>query len=790
MATGYDNRETTRRSFAFAPQPARQVNTAANARPNIGRSGNVGSAATGGGNVIMSENPTAGSGAGAQIPAFLNAVLEPHIKAQQERRVREGMTAAMNGTALAEIEANQPGLSALFGPTDFQRGAQFFATQKAVSDWKTEQLASLSTLRELPPEDLPRYLNEAAMNHMTGDVYADNAINQAIIEESATLIPRIAQARAEWQQNTLRTGAIDNNLAAGAAYSALIQSYVTQPELSEGETDPLAGQRIDEAAIARQRETFLATFMPIAGMSEEAFKSSVLETAQGFLAEDNLWAYNALSEGGTDSILFQTLTPEQRASLDSAYTAAGRRAQSRALMQIGPEYDLFRARVRLGSLAEDPIAPDEVRAQLDEFNVRIASLTGYDTPYFDAENMIRQTEEVTGGVVSDLERARTRRQAEEDKAAEEQAVLDDIAAAASTGDFQAAIIEHGEGKVNAWVTAAIRSDPATTIPMLIASHRNSGEVISGARNILQAQVAANIASGYDSASFQTAYSNWKAFSTEQSGAPARAAYYGAYDTMFARMGQLMSDGGVTGTLAYAQTFGEAGALAGTQQAPTAPTGERREALIGALRQEVDPGFWQRTFGATQLSPTGQATIERLALGGASLRMDAEGMDAKTAIQSEISSLRADNRVEIVGRDAWANPSRGPSMGTLTGVPTDRLGNVWQQLVNEGRARVGAENRPYTVWRSGEGTATRWIVSVTASQGKPSEVFQIDVPMISRADATRESEDVTMRREAAAYARWSQTREGFRENSWDAPGARARFSTSFRRGDANPTGRRP
>jgi len=745
MATGYDNRETTRRSFAFAPQPARQTNVAANARPSIGRSGLAGGTATGGGNVIMSENPTAGMNAGAEIPAFLDAILEPHIRAQQERRVREGMTAAMNGAALDDIAARQPGLSAIFGPTDFQRGAQFFATQRAVSRWKTDQLENMNTLRELPEEDLPRYLNEAAMGVMTGDVYTDNAINAAIIEESATLIPRIAQARVEWQQNTLRRGAIDNNLAAGEAYAALIQTYVSQPELAEGQEDPLAGQRVDEAAIARQRETFLSTFMPIDGMSDEAFVSSVEETARGFLAQDNLWAYNALNEGGTESILFQTLTPEKREALTTAYNAAGRRAQSRALMQIGPEYDLFRARVRLGSLATDPIAPDEVRAQLDEFNVRIAALTGYDTPYFDAENMVRQTEEVTGGVVSDLERARTRRQAEEDKEAEEQAVLDDIAAAATTGDFQAAIIEHGEGKVNAWVTAAIRTDATTTIPMLIASHRNSGEVISGARNILQAQVAANIASGYDSESFQTAYRNWKTFNTAQGGAPARAAYYGQYDTMFARMGQLMADGGVTGTLAYAQTFGEAGALAGTQQAPTAPTGERREALIGALRQEVDPGFWQRTFGATQLSPTGQATIERLALGGASLRMDAEGMDAKTAIQAEISSLRADNRLEIVGRDAWANPTRGPSMGTLTGVPTDRLGNVWQQLVNEGRARVGAENRPYTVWRSGEGTATRWIVSVTASQGKPTEVFQIDVPMISRTDTIREQADVRRRR---------------------------------------------
>lgn len=745
MATGYDNRETTRRSFAFAPQPARQTNASASARPSIGRSGVSGNMATGGGNVIMSENPTAGSGAGAQIPAFLNAVLEPHIKAQQERRVREGMTAAMNGAALEDIAARQPGLSAIFGPTDFQRGAQFFASQQAVSNWKTEQLENMNTLRELPEEDLPRYLNDAAMQHMTGDVYADNAISQAIIEESATLIPRIAEARVEWQQNTLRRGAVDNNLAAGAAYAALIQTYVSQPELAEGQTDPLAGQRVNEETIARQRETFLATFMPIEGMSDEAFVASIEETARGFLAQDNLWAYNALTEGGTDSILFQTLDTAKREALTTAYNAAGRRAQSRALMQIGPEYDLFRARVRLGSLAEDPIAPDEVRAQLDEFNVRIAALTGYDTPYFDAENMIRQTEEVTGNVVRDLETQRTRAQAAADAEAEEAETLSDIMALANVGDLQAATLEHGAAKVNSVITAAIRADPTTTIPILIRSHRNSGEVVSGARDILQAQVAANIASGYDSESFQSAYRNWQTFSQEASGAPARAAYYGQYDTMFSRMRQLMSDGGVTGTLAYAQTFGEAGALAGTQQPLAAPTGERRNTLVASLRGEVNAGFWQRQFGGTRLSPTGQSTIERLALGGASRRMDAEGLDAKTAIQAEISALQADNRLEIVGRDAWANPTQGPSMQRLSGVPSDRLGAVWQQLVDEGLERVGAEGRPYSVWRSGEGTNTRWIVAVTASQGKPSEVFQVDVPMISRTDVIREQEDVARRR---------------------------------------------
>lgn len=790
MATGYDNRETTRRSFAFAPVQARQTNVQANARPSLGRSGLAGGAATGGGNVIMSESPQSGQAAGATIPAFLDAVLEPHIKAQQERRVREGYTAALNGEALADIEARQPGLSAIFGPTDFQRGAQFFATQKAVSDWKTEQVNNISMLAQLPEEDLPRYLNDAAMSQMTGDLYADNAISAAILEESATLIPRIAQARVEWQQTTLRRGAVDNNLAAGAAYQALVQSYVSQPELAEGETDPLAGQRVDASAIERQRDAFLSTLLPVDGMSQEAFAASVEETARGFLAQDNLWAYNAMAEGGTESVLFQTLDAAKQEALTTAYNAAGRRAQTRALMQIGPEYDLFRARVRLGSLADDPIAPNEVRAQLDQFNVRIASLTGYDTPYFNAEDMVRQTEEVTGGVVRDLETARTRAQAAADKEAEEAEVLNDIMGLANVGDLQAAALEHGAAKVNTVIVAAIRADPAVTIPLLIRSHRNSGEVVSGARDILRAQVAANIASGYDSESFQAAYRNWRAFNTEQSGAPARAAYYGEYDTMFARMGQLMSDGGVTGTLAYAQTFGEAGALAGTQQAPTAPTGERRTALVSALRSEVDPGFWQRMIGSPQLSPAGQATIERLALGGASLRMDAEGLDPKTAIQAEISSLRADNRIELVGRDAWANPTRGPSMGTLSGVPTDRLGEVWQQLVNEGRERVGAGNRPYTVWRSGEGPNTRWIVSVTASQGKPTEVFQIDVPMISRTDVTREQQDVRMRRSDQAYAQWSQTREGFRENSWDAPGARRRFMESYRRGDANPSGRRP
>lgn len=745
MATGYDNRETTRRSFAFAPQPARQVNNAQRSQPSIGRTGLAGGTATGGGNVIMSENPTAGMGAGAQIPAFLDAILEPHVKAQQERRVREGYTAAVNGTALSEIAERQTGLSAIFGPTDFQRGAQFFATQKAVSDWKADQLADINTLAQLPEADLPRYLNDAAESHMTGDLFADNAISAAIIEEGATLIPRIAQARVEWQQRTLRRGAIDNNLAAGSAYQALVQSYVAQPELAEGETDPLAGQRIDATAIERQRDTFLATFLPVDGMSQEAFVASIEETARGFLAQDNLWAYNAMAEGGTDSVLFQTLDAAKQESLTTAYNAAGRRAQTRALMQIGPDYDLFRARVRLGSLAEDPIAPDEVRAQLEAFNVRIAALTGYDTPYFDADNMIRQTEEVTGNVVRDLETARTRAQQAADEEDEEAEVLNDIMGLANVGDLQAATLEHGAAKVNTVITAAIRADPATTIPILIRSHRNSGEVVSGARDILQAQVAANIASGYDSESFQSAYRNWQTFSREPAGAPARAAYYGDYDTTFANMQRLMSDGGVTGTLAYAQTFGEAGALAGTQRPVAVPTGERRDALVSALSGEVNAGFWQRQFGGTRLSPMGQATVERLAMGGASRRMDAEGMDARTAIQSEISALRADNRLEIVGRDAWANPSQGPSMQRLTGVPADRLGEVWEQLVSEGLGRVNATGRPYTVWRSGEGTGTRWIVSVTASQGRPTEVFQVDVPMISRTDTIREQADIRRRR---------------------------------------------
>lgn len=756
MAQGYDARQTSRQTFAFAAPQGRQTRNDAAATPSIGRSGVTGGQATGGGNVVQSQNPVSGAGAGAQIPAFLETVLEPVIKAQQDKRVYEGMAAARQGQALKDIAERQPMLSSIFGPTDFQRGAQFFATQKAVSTWKAEQLGNMNTLRQLPPEELGTYLYEAAQSHMTGDTFADNAINAAIIEESATLLPRIAQARTEWQQTELTRGFRSHTTAAGSAYSAMVTSYTSQPELAEGETDTIGANRIDLETINAQKETFLSSFLPLDGMNPEAYKAGVTGTARAFLAEGNLWAFNAMNEGGSNSLLFSVMEPEEYATLQSAYKTAGAAAQARALMQIGPDYALYRTEVRL-----EQVSPDEVRERLNKFNVRIAALTGYDTPYFDAEEIIRQTEGRVDDLVTGIERDEQRAYSEyreglnrtldrQEKEQEDQLAISTIEQLMFTGDLQAANLNPklGPQKVNMVVTAGIRSAPATVIPALILSHRNSSEVISGARDILRSQVAANIGAGYDSQSFQTAYNNWKTFDNQPGAHTARAAYYGEYDTLFSRMRTLMGNGtGMTGTLAYAQTFGEAGALAGTQQPAAAPTGEKADALRAAM-VAIGPGFWQRQTGGRQ-TVSATNTIERLAFGGAYQRMQADpNLEPEAALRQEQAALVADDRLEIVGRDAWANPTRGTKMTILTGVPTDRLGSVWQSLVDEGLERVAAQGRPYTVWRSGQGPATRWIVAVTERNGGDAEAFEINVPMIASKDRTTEQADVRRRRPSA------------------------------------------
>jgi hypothetical protein len=798
MPTGYDNRESSRQSFAFAPRRGVQTRNDVAASPSIGRLGMQGEAATGGGRVIQSQAPTLGGNAGANIPSFLDAVFEPVIKAQQDQRVREGIAAALNRESLADIAERQPGLTAIFGPSDFQRGAQFFATQTAVNQWESEQLENMSKLREIPEEDLGRYLNDAAQSFMTGDVFADNAINAAILEKSAVLIPRIAQARVEWQQTELLRRARDTASSSGAAYAALVQSYTTQPDLVEGEADPLAGQRVDIANVNRAKESFLSTFLPIEGMSQEGYKEYIKQSARAFIADGNLWAVNAMDEGGSEGLLFQTLGAEEYSSFKSAYETAGKQAQARALMRIGAEYDTFRTEVRLGQ-----VAPRDVRGRLNEFNVRIATLSGYMEPFFDAEDMIRQTEDRVDDLVTGIEQDQTRayneyragveRQldAQERQAAEDRRAAT-IMAGLSTGDLQAAEFATSSGDVNMAVTAALREDPATTIPLLIRSHRNTSYVSSGAKDILRSQVAANIGAGYESQSFQTAYNNWKAFDADQAGMAARAAYYGEYDTMFARMTTLMGNGsGITGTHAYAQTFGEAGALAGTQAPLSVPDGEAKDKLVAAAGR-IGPNFWQRQLGQRQtLSATN--TIERLAMGGAYNRMQQDpNLDAETALTMEVSALRADRRIETVGRDAWANPVRGTSMGDLTRVPADRLGRVWESLVDEGLERVNASGRPYTVWRSGAGPETRWIVAVTPRDGEDYEAFEINVPMISSKDTVRERADVSRRRRStndAAFARWELTigSGSMASGSGTRQEQRARFDAEVAAGVANPSG---
>lgn len=709
MATGYDNRETTRRSFAFNAGQARQTNVQANARPSIGRSGLAGNAATGGGNVIMSENPQSGQGAGANIPEFLNTVLEPHIKAQQERRMYEGYAAAAGGEALAEIAARQTGLSAIFGPTDFQRGAQFFATQRGVSEWKQEQVDSMDDLARLPPQDLGRWLSDSTDRHLTGDVFADNAIRAAIVEETSTLIPLITQRRVEFEQTALRTGAVDLAVAGGGAYAAMVEALYAQPPLVEGQEDPLAGTRIGPEAVEAERDILRSKWLPIEGMTPTAYSGFVEDTANAYLAGGNLRAFNVMLEGGNQSILYQTLGADKYNAIVSRGNTATEAALQDEAMRFIPELAELEANQIAGTLA-----PGQFYKRAAEINTLIGAAVGTEEPYFDANEILTGEGGVVRAIVARNDETRRRAQAQADAAASAAAAAAAAAELEATnqreanqlfivGDIPAALAAGAtQENINRAAYAAYQRND---IPALVKAARTSGTmgIFTAVQQSLQAPLS-GAAAGI-SEDFSRSYSTWQAIYNEGTSGPSVAAsYFGQYHAGMLQYHNLVR-GGRPPEQAHQQVF-VVGAGRGRQPAVRVST-EIRE----AASRDADTALGRNQLGSLMgISPRANAGSRRVVQGAIEqeaerIRANSDGaLSPQEATRQAREVMISSGRLEVFGGYAWTNvPGSGrdvPLANYMPGATPDVIGRHLDTVLERRLKDKGLSTRNTNVLRLG------------------------------------------------------------------------------------------
>jgi len=665
MATGYDNRgEAGRATFAFAPAAPRQGRgTLAAPAARAGVEGGQ----TAGGAVMAGPQTDVAQGTGSGIPGFIEELAKPLIEQRQRTKFFEGVAAAQNGMAVAEIEEQRPAWARMFGPGYVEQGAAMYTATKGVLDWEQAQLARMDELKTLSPEELGKDLaatSQALAN--TGHELTDNLINQQLMERSGPLMALVARERVKHQQEVVTRAQSEAILTGANNYQEQMRRFAELGEPTEQDTQ--------SAALATQG--FLGLMVPPAGQTEESYKGMLVDVGLSLMQDGNFYAYEALQGSGA----LQHLDEEQQRRLEERYDRLAPRRLQEAMAVLGPEMFEYEAKRAAGL-----VTPMEAANQYMEWNDRLTRETGIRLPAFDVDDMRGEVRHIASDIVRRAERAEDRADAErrhqEDIRAEEEREARQAAQAlALVSAGQAGVAkETGMATAADLETAQLRlfrdGDFAALTRNIVANPR------SGVSDAVKGEIAGLIGTGvaapegFQTESFQRAYQVWQQFGQVPGGRAARAVYFGDADVKMERMHTLMS-GGVEGMLAYAQTFG-------TQTVrPATMSREVRSRAEKAVR-EFSPNILARTFGGERpLNDSARRILTDIVGRDYQNYMETNpGMSEEDAMHRSISTRLASGEIEIVGGYAWLNPpGERQSLTQLTGLTPREVGDSWNALV--------------------------------------------------------------------------------------------------------------
>lgn len=814
MATGYDNREPTRASFAFKPAAARLSSSVPGGTAASVRGGAAGQRASQQGS-IQSQNPSINAGIGTQLPGFLEKVFEPVIQAASVERMYQGVAAALDGKTMEQIGEDQPFLAGLFGQTDFEKGASFQHTQTSVSNWQAEQLARMDELKRLDPKDVGKVLFDAAQNHMTGDRNTDNAIHRMVLEQSATLIPAVTTARIEWRRETLRNGQLEVTSAAGRNVGMLYDQFSAR-QLGEGQVRP------SQEAIDLAEQQALQSFIMPANMPQEDWNSVVEQSARVFVAEGNIRMLNLMSRGGEDSLLFQALGKTGDGAAYQTIMGQIETLGNKTLSKVAMEYIPEIADLRANAIART-IAPGAYFRRAAEINALIAERTGVEAPYFDAEDILNGEDGVVRAIVANNDRARDRAQTLADQAATAaaaQAAKDELdrtnqreaGELFAVGDINAAkAAGASDENLNLAAYAAYQSGNVAALVNAAAKSGTTG-IFSNVQQSMQAPLAA-VTAGV-TPDFQRSYTTWyNMYNAGTSGPEVAARYYGNYHSGLMRYHNLVR-GGRTPEDAHRQAFVAEGGR-GTNRTPVPRN------LAPAVTATAHSTLGRNQIGSflgmsPRIHPGSQRVVER-AIGQEAARiMASSDVSEEEAARQAAGVVQGNGTLEVYGGRAWSNvPGTGrdvPFSAYTPGLTPDVIGRnldtVLERRLNAqgistrrggGTFQVDVpwavdlnRNLDYTITRLPDenGAARLWVSGTDTGSNKTISlvISSNEIMAESRAEADASVQRRLSNANGPAFSRWELGGNGsMARGSGTRQEQRRIFDADVAAGVSNPSG---
>lgn len=579
-------------------------------------------------------------------------VLAPKIAEAKQAQFQAGLQRAMAGEAVADIVADQPWYTQIFGPSSAAQGARAYAVAQRVAQFGADMERQMPKLAEQGPEALNASITKLMTDLRTGDPLADAAIQAQMVDQMAPLYKRHAKEHYLYQQRQASEAQVNSWLSQGAAYQQRAKAA------AQGD------KSVSAADVQADFERLLGSMGAFADQSDESYDRNVAGFLEMSAGQGNYHVIQAFRKNG----LFDGLPPEQRQRLEQVFRSQGARALQEVLPQLAVETAMFTK-----DMTQNPALIPQRAAEL---NAKAAALSGVPVEYAQLIPAV-QLDNIAGSVLTAQARAAAAQAQDGLKMAVAQQALTSPAGAG-------AYIQTGVADEKAVEAAALQMWGQLDAPGRAALlNRNPGVKLGAIAATLQAALNTD----KDTPGLQQAAAVFQGLDATQKGA-----YFS--EAQVKLLNRYVAYGGGEGAWATARV-----AVPLAQDLLSAgEKGEVAKAVRSWAEKKNETWYYRNTVDDQSLR-----TIE--AVIGRSVK-DRGLMDLDTSVQAALGRAVDQGQLQILGKHAIIGDGRGQqplqqlfaqNRGAGPVGPT-AAADAFEAVLSERAAALGAKLDTYTIMR--------------------------------------------------------------------------------------------
>lgn len=579
------------------------------------------------------------------LPQFLEEITAPNRKALEQQQMWDGFVAARSGKTMDEISAEQPWYSKIFGPTNYEIGAQNYNVLRSVSEMEQDLMHRMPDLRKLPPEEMAAEFNRLTQSQMTGNGYADAVLQKTFMDRAGPLMDLHTKERVAWQQSELVKAQYASNSANSTSYNEMARRVAMLGNKAPG--DPAESEKLLQSQLS-----LLDGLSPSVYQNDDSYKAAMTAFVRGAADRGEFYTLKFLNSRG----VLSALDPDDALQL-TAYVKQKQEQYKSEWLDNNPS---AAEQMALASLyAAEGIGAKPTEAHIDHLNSIYAAETGSDSPLYSGTQRLSMMAQSAGAhiraqeaVIREREQAAKAAQTAEAKLAAQE---EDARAAIDSwrhGTYSQTVNIPGVDKefleanvVQAWNQTFSKNPQVAMSQLVWNANTGRGAVLKGVADQFQTTARAVLREQPNDAA-RDLYNQWRLMKDTQaqrlgidgkpvtgklSGATAAALYFGdGVNAMFNKL-QALEESNVPFELAYEVARGEITTDDPTKfNADSRKESEAQQARVADVLQKTNPayfGYFGNKLGDSGRMAASRAIVRAVGESGGLLDTSSEGITA-------------------------------------------------------------------------------------------------------------------------------------------------------------------